>query len=520
MIDILSDNTLITMFVVIALGTAFGAIKFGPIQFGAAGALFVGLAVGAFIAPPNAELGLLQSLGLGLFVYLLGLEAGEAFFRNIRSQFWLMAVNAVAVLLAAVTAVGAGALLGVSREMAVGTFAGAMTSTPSLSLVQEQTGSDLPAVGYSIGYPTGIVVAIILVLFTVNRTWKAGRDQAGDSDAQLRGIFVRVDRPVSSTELREKLDGRFVVGTVSRGRRYEVVGNTYDLQPGDIIYVMIDRADQDEFVDLVGERLPSQGLRNPRLTVQRYTLSNQDLAGNTVGNLPLFRNHGAQILRVRRGDERVLATEDTHLASGDIVEVVHPTARQQSVENFFGNSVQTASSLDWVATALGLAAGFALAIVPIPLPGGASFALGAAGGPLIIGLILGALHRTGRFAWQLPMSANFSVRQLGLMLFLAAVGVASGPAFASTAFSLDGLITIVLAAIIALVGCGSVLIGGYFLGQSAQRSNGAVSGQLGQPAVLQYALQNSSDSRIMAGYSATFAIALILKILVVPFMLV
>lgn len=126
----------------------------------------------------------------------------------------------------------------------------------------------------------------------------------------------------------------------------------------------------------------------------------------------------------------------------------------------------------------------------------------------------------GVTAWELPMPANYSIRQLGLMLFLAAVGVASGPAFASTAFSLDGLITILLAAIIALVACGSLLLFAWLMGQSAVRANGAVGGLLGQPAVLQYALQNSTDSRIMTGYSPTFAVALIYKILVVPFMLV
>lgn len=519
-IDILSGNTLVAVFIVISMGAAFGALKLGPIRFGAAGALFVGLAVGAFVAPAAAELKLLQSLGLGLFVYLLGLEAGEIFFKNLRSQFRLMAVNVVAILLGALTAVGGGALLGLPREVAVGTYAGALTSTPSLALIQEQSGSDLPAVGYSIGYPTGVVVAICLVLFTVNKKWKAPKDQEGDSENLLHGMHVRINRRVTSAELREQVAGSFVVGALTRDGHSEVLGETYELQPGDMVHVMIDQANQDNFVSAVGERLPTQGQHHPRLSTQRFTLSNQDLAGKKIGSLPLVENHGAKILQIWRGDDHLLATDDTRLVSGDIVEVVHPDERQEDVETYLGNSVQVASSLDWVATALGLAAGFAFAVVPIALPGGSSFALGAAGGPLIIGLILGSLHRTGRLAWQLPKSANFTLRQFGLMLFLAAVGVASGPAFASTAFSRDGLATIVLATLVALVGGGGVLVGSYFLHQSAQRSVGALSGQFGQPAIVQYALQNSSDSRIMAGYSATFAVALILKILVAPFLLV
>ena len=123
MVELLSTNTLIAKFLVIALGAWFGTVKFGPIRFGAAGALFLGLLVGAFVMPESAELTLLQNLGLGLFVYLIGLEAGEEFFKDIKAQFGLMAASVVAVTVGAGVAVFGGMALGLTREFSVGAFA-------------------------------------------------------------------------------------------------------------------------------------------------------------------------------------------------------------------------------------------------------------------------------------------------------------------------------------------------------------------------------------------------------------
>ena len=191
-----------------------------------------------------------------------------------------------------------------------------------------------------------------------------------------------------------------------------------------------------------------------------------------------------------------------------------------AVSAYFGDSIQTSSELDTVATFGGLALGFAVGLITVPLPGGASFKLGAAAGPIIVGMILGAIHRTGAIPWQIPRSANYTLRQLGLLVFLASVGLASGDAFASTAFSMTGLKTIIVCVIVGLFGCGSFIIISWLMGRSPARANGGVAGVLGQPAVLSYATSKTSDPRIMSGYATTFAIALIYKIVIVPFMFV
>lgn len=515
----LNSNVILTLFLVITVGTMFGAIPFGPIRFGAAGALFMGLVFGSFLHIPKEDLTVFQELGLGVFVYMIGLEAGETFFRDMKKQLGLMVAGLVATTIGAVVAVVAGGLLGISREVSVGAFAGSLTSTPSLQLAQEQTGSGLPAVGYSLGYPTGVALSILLVALTINRSWKAKKDKDESGEEILRPLHIAVGKDVDMHALEEELGDHYVMSAVRRkGKTLIAAGDCQQVHRGDVVSLMTTKAAAKELTERLGHRTTMLPFMDRRVTVQHFHVSNKDIAGNKVGNLPLYANYRARIVKVRRGDDEFLANDDTYLESGDVVEVALPVSRRNDIESYFGNSVQSFSELDWIAVAGGLFLGYLAALITIPLPG-SSFALGAAAGPLIVGMILGAVQRTGRTAWQVPRPANFTLRQLGLQLFLAAVGVASGPAFAQTAFSKSGLITVVLAVIIALITCGFFLLVMYFMGQSAPRANGGVAGVLGQPAVLQFALESTSDSRVMSGYTATFAIALIYKIVIVPVML-
>ncbi|MFP7366030.1 hypothetical protein SFC07_09690 [Corynebacterium callunae] len=230
MAEILGDNTLLTLFLVIALGTIFGAIPFGPIRFGAAGALFVGFAFGAFADLPSETLTLFQDLGLGLFVYMVGLEAGETFFKDLKQQMGMMAASVAAVTIGAVVAVVAGGLMGIAREVSVGVFSGALTSTPSLTLAQEQTGSDLPAVGYSLGYLTSVVLAILLVAFSIGRSWRAKHDQENANEKILVRARVSVTKDVDMAELEDKWSEQFQVATVRRKGTTRIVGDTSDVQ--------------------------------------------------------------------------------------------------------------------------------------------------------------------------------------------------------------------------------------------------------------------------------------------------
>ncbi|WP_296204864.1 TrkA C-terminal domain-containing protein [uncultured Corynebacterium sp.] len=520
MLEIFNGNELLTIFLMIVLGTLFGMIPFGPLRFGAAGTLFVGLAFGSFVDLDETILSKLQEMGLGLFIYMQGLSAGERFFKGSSEQFKQMMAAAAAVILAAGAALGFGGILGISPLGAVGVFSGATTSTASLAVAQQQTGEDLPAVGYSLGYPVGVAVAILMVSFILKQSWPAKKDQDNSADQVFRAITVRVTKnDVNMADLEEEFGEHFIIATIRRGNKVMVTGDSPEIHTGDIMRVMVTKSYSRELVKALGKRQPQTPFVDKRLVIEDVAISNEDVAGRTVGELNLFERYGGRILRVRRGDELFLANDDTYLASGDTVELIVKFDRLGDIRDYFGNSVKSYAELNWVAVAGGLFIGYLISLIVIPLPGGASFELGFALGPLITGLVLGAVHRTRRVPWQVPSSINTSFQQWGLMIFLASVGLASGEAFVSTAFSIVGLKAMVLAALVTIVVIVLFALFSRMLGQSETRTVGGVSGIFGQPAVVNYATGVSTDSRIMTGYASTIVVAQVVKIVVIPFML-
>lgn len=192
-----------------------------------------------------------------------------------------------------------------------------------------------------------------------------------------------------------------------------------------------------------------------------------------------------------------------------------PSERLEEAAEWFGDSEREISQIDAFSVGIGMALGVLLGLIAVPLPGGIVLKLGVAAGPLVAGMILGRLGRTGPFLWGLPHAANATIRQLGLLFFLAAIGLASGPQFAAAAFSSAGLAVGGLAAIVVVVSAVVLLTGARFAGVSAARAAGGLAGLVGQPAILSYALSRSEDVRIEAGYATLFALAIVVKIVMV-----
>ncbi len=519
MLALFDGNIWLSIFFIALLGTLFGMIPFGPLRFGAAGTLFVGLAIGAFIDLDGTILSSLQEMGLGLFIYMQGLSAGERFFKGFSEQLKHMITAAIAVVGAAAVALLAGGWLGLSPLLSVGVFSGATTSTASLAVAQQQTGEELPAVGYSLGYPVGVAVAILLVAFLLKQSWPATKDKDNSAEEVFRSRTIRVTKDITYEELVERFEDQFVIATIRRGNIRTVAGDHPEIRKGDILRVLVTKAKRHELTAALGKRQPQVPFVDKRLVIETVVVSNSDIAGRTVEDLNLFKRYGGRIVHVQRGDEEFLASFDTHLDAGDRVTVIVDQDRLGDIRDYFGDSVQGYSQLNWVAVGGGLFLGYLIALIVVPLPGGASFELGFALGPLITGLVLGALHRTRRVPWKVPASINLALQQWGLVIFLASVGLASSEAFQSTAFSWMGLKCMALAAIITVVVVVLFAVANRFLGQSETRTAGGVSGIFGQPAVVDYATGISTDSRIMTGYAATIVVAQIVKIVVIPVML-
>lgn len=517
MAELLQTNHLLALFLVVGVGAALGAIRFGPLRFGAAGALFVGLAVSAWDPEIGQGMRIVQQIGLAFFVYTVGVSAGATFFQDLRKQTALLVSAALVCLLGAGAALAGGAALHLPKGLTLGVFTGALTAAPALDAASRVTGDPQAAVGYAFGYPIGVVVGIVVVTMTVTRKWIGAKDTPSLAGKSLETLTVRVAETVNTRRVTAWRDQRVRMSYLRRDGRTRVVVPGEDLHVGDLVLLVGDPANLEEAASQVGVPVEHR-LEDDRSDVafERIVVSNPDLAGRSISSLNVSTRFGAVITRVRRGDLDLLARDDLDLQLGDHVAVVVPADELEAVQNWLGDSEKRVAEVDAMAFGIGMVLGMLLGAVPFPMPGGASFALGSAAGPLVVGMLLGALRRTGPLVWSLPTSANLTIRQIGLLLFLAGLGLGAGPDLAALLSSPEGPKAGLLAVLLVLLCCVAQALAGRFAGLSAARSAGGVAGFLGQPAVLQAADARVADERIEAAYATLFAFSIIVKILLVP----
>ena len=518
MASLFASSPLLALFVVVALGAAIGAIRIGPLRFGAAGALFVGLTVSALHPEVvSTHMSIVQPMGLAFFVYCVGISAGATFFQDLRKQTNLLALTTIVCVVGALIALVGGRLLGLSSGLTSGLFTGALTAAPALDTATRLTGDPNAAVGYAFGYPVGVIGGILIVTITVTRKWVGPKDTPSLAGSSLEAVSIHVSKHINTRDIDAWRDQRVRLSYLRRDGRTRVTAPGEDLLPGDHVVMVGDPASIKEAAPLVGEVL-DHNLEDDRsdLAFERIVVSNPDVAGRSVSELNVTKRFGAVITRVRRGDLDLLARDDLDLQLGDHVAVVVPTDELDDIAEWLGDSERRVAEVDGMAFGIGLVLGLLLGIVSFPLPGGQGFQLGAAAGPLIVGMLLGALRRTGPLVWTLPAAAHLTIRQIGLMLFLAALGLNAGPQFASLLGSPEGWRAALLAAVMVVVCCVIQALGAKFIGLSSARAAGGIAGFLGQPAVLQAADARVTDERIEAAYATLFAFAIIVKILLLP----
>ncbi|MGO4957264.1 aspartate:alanine exchanger family transporter [Luteococcus sp. Sow4_B9] len=517
MFDFLASHPLLTLMVVLSAGALLGQIRFGPLRFGAAGALFMGLVFGALDPRLGLELGLVKSLGVVLFCYTVGLAAGSTFLSDLRRQWSLMLTGVVGLVVMALAGIGLGPLLGLSPAHVSGAYAGVLTSPAIDAAITATDGSGDTLVGYAMAYPTGVVVGMLVVALVVGRSWPGPRDNRSLAEAGIVAHTVHVKRDADLASVPGHSHQAVKFSYLERDGDIRIARPGGRLLADDRVLVIGMPDDVERATHYLGHRSELGDLTHQRRDVdfRRFLVSSPHVVGRTVGELSVQAHLHGVITRVRRGDLDMLARDDLVLQPGDRVLAVVPTNQIAEAVDFFGDSERRVSQVDALTMGLGISIGLLAGVVSVPLPGGVTFALGAAAGPLVVGMALGALHRTGPFRWDLPGPVNATLRQLGLMIFLAAVGLASGPAFLSQAFTWTGLALVLLSGTSLVVGAAIMLAGGRLLGLSAQRTAGAFAGFVGQPAILEFANSRVNDERIESAYGALFALGTIVKILLV-----
>lgn len=517
MAELLLNNHLLTLFLVVGLGAMIGAIRLGPVRLGASGVLFVGLAVSAIIPGVGQDLAIVQQIGLAFFVYSVGIAAGSGFFQSVRQQFGFLTWSAIICLLGAIVAILGGHLLNLTRPLTVGIYTGALTAAPALDAATRLTNSPEAAVGYALSYPIGVIVGLVLVTFIANRSWSGHNDTPSLAGASINAATIRVGRDIPMRSIPEWRSQDIRLSYLRRCGKMRVTVPGEELQAGDEVIVVGRQESIDSVASLLGQQI-DEHLANDRREVafERVIVSNPALSGRSIAELNMAVRFGATITRVRRGDLNLLARDDLALQVGDHISVAVPIEELEAVQEWFGDSEKRVAEIDAMAIGIGMVLGMALGAIGFPLPGGGEFQLGSAAGPLLVGIFLGALRRTGPLVWTLPTSASMTIRQVGIMLFLGALGLKAGPDLARTLQSFSGLLAVGLSVFIVALCLVLQALVGRVMGLSVARTAGAMAGFLGQPAVLQAAEAKLADERIESAYATLFAFTIIVKIFLVP----
>lgn len=533
MVEAFIENPILLLFVVAGLGYGLGSIKFRGSGLGVAAVLFVGLFFGSL--SPDLEIPqVVTFLGLTIFIYSVGLSSGPSFFELFRQRgFRDLIFVFVMLTFSAGIAVFFHYLFLFEPGATAGLFAGSTTNTPALAGVLDQisnTGlvdsakrnvSELAVIAYSLSYPMG-VLGPMLAISLMERLFRINYQE---EERNLRKVYpVRQDIASYTVEVQqESLTGKtirdlknelgwtVIFGRIEKNGEISLTNWDTTFQLGDKVAVVGDREEVDAVANKLGTILPFRlSFDQSEYSIHRIFVSNDKIAGKKLVSLNLNERFSTLITRVKRGDIDLLANSNTVLELGDRVRVVARRKDFPKIRNLLGNSYEQLSKIDLLSFGLGMAAGLLLGMITFELPGGLSFRLGYAGGPIIVGLILGGLRRTGPINWQLPYSANLLLRQIGLILLLAGIGVNSGHQFVATVAKGEGGSIFLASAVISILTATSTLLVGYkILKIPFSFLTGMVANQ---PAILEYAVAKSGNKLPNLGFTIMMPISIITKI--------
>jgi putative transport protein len=515
LLTLFQNSPLLTLFMIVGVGYLLGKINLLGFRLGVAGVLFIGLAAGALM-PKLGLPDIIGTLGLVLFVYSMGLQSGKGFVESFCKRGVSLAVlTLVATSCGFAMAMGVAHLLHLNGAQGAGLFTGAATNTPALAVVLELAHSSLPGETYGIAYPFGVIG--VLLCFHIARLVFRPKIEAKEKGVSIESRSCRLTRAeydgMRIGELHQQFAGRkFRISRVRHGEETLVAASDTVLHLQDILVVVGSRKTLPEVLRLLGEETASNAASDDTsIDYRRIIVSNPEVASTRIEDLEF--PCACAITRVRRGDSDFLPTPQTRLDYGDRIRVVAQKEDIPLVSRFFGDSIRGMAEMDYLTIGLGLFFGVILGMIPIPIPGFGEFKLGYAGGPLLVALVLGYIERTGPLVWTMPVSANLTLRQVGLVLFLAVVGVHSGPGFVHTLRQSGPAMLLGGMAITLSVTLPALLIGYKLMRIPFDELLGVVSGIHTESAAVGFASNMVRTDRPERGYSNVYALALILKVI-------
>ncbi|MBR1808283.1 MAG: putative transporter [Paludibacteraceae bacterium] len=537
-------HTILVYCLIIALGMALGKVKVKGISLGATFVLFVGLALGHFNVNIDPDiLDFLKNFGLILFIFAVGLQVGPGFFSSFKKGG--LKLNGLALL---VVALGVGTTIGlyyllrgrVSMPMMVGIMSGAITCTPGLGAAEEAlqqvssmqgTQPEAISLGYAVAYPMA-VVGTILVMMLIRLFFRVDPKK---EEALLTGKQNTEDKPdiltfritnpqiegMTLAQMKARFGHQAIATRIFDGTRVSIPHSDTVLHCGDIILIVTRDANALNLEQLLGQSIEYEWKDDDRdLVSRRIVVTRNNINGKRIGDLHLRSAFNVNITRINRAGINLLARPDLVLQVGDRVMVVGPIDGIHHAEKMLGNTLRKLNEPPVVTIFVGILAGILLGSIPIyfphlPMPA----KLGIVGGPLIIAILLGRFGYKLHLITYTTISANLMLRELGLCLFLASVGLSAGSGFVENVFSGDGLLWLGLGATITILPALVVAVIARLMKMNFFTVCGLVAGAHTNAPPLAYANSIGETDEPAVAYSTVYPMVTFLRILIAQFMI-
>ena len=525
---------------VISIGVMLGKIKLFGISLGVTFVLFVGILVGHFgFTVPEEVLHFIREFGLILFIFSIGLQVGPGFFSSFKQGGMKMNMLAASVVLLGVaTTIGLYYAFGgaIPMPMFVGILSGAVTNTPGLGAAQEALRqlhdagqiTEIPqiALGYAVAYPLG-VTGIILSLILIRVVFKVKFDDETKKLQELNDTVAETPKIISIKVQSKAIDGKnlssirkligrqFIVSRKFSDDAFTIPNGKTIIKNGDIILVVTTEADAEAIVSLTGELIDYDWKESEnKMISRRIVITRGVINGKTLGSLKL-RSVNVNCTRIIRSGFDLLANPNLVLQVGDRVVVVGTPEAINRVEDMLGNTLKRLDEPHIITLFVGIFLGIIFGSIPVFIPGmPMPVKLGLAGGPLVIAILLGRFGFKLKLITYTTQSANLMLREIGITLFLASVGLASGGKFVETVVSSNGLIWVMCGFLITTL---PLLIVG-FIGRKVMKMNyfnlmGLLSGSMTDPPALAYSNATAGNDAPSIAYSTVYPLTMFLRVI-------
>jgi putative transport protein len=536
-------HTILIYCIVISLGVLLGKIRIYGVSLGIAFVLFAGIALGHFGFSANPQVvDFIKEFGLILFVFSIGLQVGPGFFASFKRGGIVLNLLALAIVLTG----GSITLIlhyvsGTSLPMLTGIMSGAVTNTPGLgaaqqALTQIYANGDIPeiSIGYAVAYPFG-VLGIIITMLLIRRTFRINIENELSLYNRYQHPEDRIPEKISILVTNRELSGRkikdvtssinysFIISRILHKGILQLAGPDTIINEGDIILIVAQKRVLPEIISAIGEvsKMDLTALSG-KLISRRIFVSNRDVFGKKLGSLKLRTKYNINITRIYRSGIEFVASPEIRLQMGDKLTIVGDEVSLSKVTEELGDSIKRLDEPNIIPIFIGILAGVLIGSIPIRIPGIIHpVKLGLAGGPLIVAILLSKYGYKFQLVSYTTPSAKLMLREIGIVLFLASVGITAGAKFVPAILSGDGFIWMGYGAVITLL---PLLVIGFFARIYLKRNYlelcGLLAGSMTDPPALAFANSIAATEAPAVAYATVYPLVMFLRIFVAQLLII